>query len=873
MSIRAIFCASTAIAAIATASSAWAADWNTPVSFKIAPQALDNVLLAYSQQSGIQVVSASDDVLNKQSPGFRGVTKPAGALSALLKGTSLTFSRSGDSTVVIVPAATLRPVANVTVRQAPAAPLPPPEPTAEAGRLDEIVVTAQRRSESIQKVPISISVATGESLRQQNVSNLQDLSDRTPGLRITKGGAADQLNVRGTGSGFNPGFEQSVATFVDGIYHSRSRSARISFFDIERVEVLKGPQTTFFGANAIAGAINITTKTPVDVYEGNASALYSPSDGEYNVEAGVSAPIGEHLSLRLAGRVSGMSGYTTYDRLNREGPDLDDKQARIALRWTPTDRITINARYDIARMRDTGVLGVELLRCSPTSSPMGLCARSLGIGGRIDDQLDYHTGSAVPDRSNIDFDEAAVTAKLDFSAVTLVSTTGYLKQRADSLVDAAPYPVNSPIGLPTHLPTSTFDEFEQFSQELRLQSNGSGRLSYILGAYYEHSKLNTGAYLGYYFAPFGAFVAPEYSSTTPVAASLKLDQETDTWSAFGSISYEIVDRLILTGSLRYSSVQKDAYRIARMGTADLFASPGSFVPASPAAQRVLAAAVGTSIAPFPVASRTDEKLMPSANIRYEIGPDMMVYASYARGFKAGGFSASTNDVFRPELVDNYELGIKANWFSRRLTTNLTVFNADFSDLQETANIASASGALVSQVTNAAKSRTRGAEFSGSLRFGDFTLQSDLSYIDSHYMNYPNAPCTPLQTATGARCPRDLSGARRAYAPEWSGSVGANYRHGLHDDISMRVGGTVYFTSSFYRQSTISDLVLEDGYAKLDLRAAVGPDDQRWELAVIGKNVIDETTSAFGNYIPGAASSISAIADRPRSVAVQASVRW
>lgn len=180
---------------------------------------------------------------------------------------------------------------------------------------------------------------------------------------------------------------------------------------------------------------------------------------------------------------------------------------------------------------------------------------------------------------------------------------------------------------------------------------------------------------------------------------------------------------------------------------------------------------------------------------------------------------------------------------------------------------------MSIVTNAAESRSSGVEFSGSLRLGDFTLRSEVAYLDAHYVNYPNAPCTPLETATGATCPRDLSGRRRAFAPEWSGSVGADYRIGLDGGNSLRLGGTVYFTSAYYRQPTIGELVEQDGYAKLDLRAAIGPDDRKWELAVIGKNVTDKTTASFGNYLPGAPSSSVAVADRPRSVAIQASINW
>lgn len=858
-------------------------------SFNIPRQAVASAIVALGEQAGIQILAARGITAGKQANAIHGDMTVNQAISALLRGTDLTVHQTGPQTYAVVRqdrtsalsiGATASPVANRTygrsfepsygASEAPAVPSPAAQQNDAVG---DIVVTAQRRSERLQAVPLSVSVATGELLRSQNINTIQDLGDRIGGLKITKGGASDQLNIRGTGSGFNAGFEQSVATFVDGIYHSRSRSVRTAFFDVERVEVLKGPQTTFFGANAIAGAINITTKSPGKAFEGNAVALYAPTDGEYNLEAGVTVPVSDHLAIRVAGRISGMEGYTKAVRLNLRGPDLNQKQGRISLRWQPTDRLSINARYDIARLRDKQVLLEELVGCSPTTPPLGLCARALGIFGTVDDRLNYHSDSAVPDKSNIDFDEAAVTTKLDLNAVTLVSTTAYLKQSVVSLVDAAPYPGNSPIGLPTFFPINANEDYKQFSQEIRLQSNGDGPLTYMLGGYYEHGNLANNSYLGFYLRTFGAVAVPEYTATTPVASRLLLAQKSDTWSAFGSISYKLIDRLTLTGSLRYSNVRKRARRLAEMGTADQFAAPDSFVSASPTAQLKLAAATGNSLLPFPVDSRTDDRFMPSANVRYEVRPDIMIYASYARGFKAGGFSASTNDTFRPELVDNFELGMKASWLGRRLTTNLAVFQANFSDLQETANVDNGTGALVSVVTNAAKSRTRGVEFTGALRLGHLTLRSDVAYIDSYYVSYPNAPCTPLQTAPGTVCSRDISGATRAYAPKWSGSVGADYRMDLDDTYSIRFGATLNFTSGFYWQPTVSDLVRQNGYAKLDLRAAIGPDDGKWEIAVIGKNITDKLTAGFGTYAPGSPSTVIALPDRPRSVAVQASVKW
>jgi outer membrane receptor protein involved in Fe transport len=177
----------------------------------------------------------------------------------------------------------------------------------------EVVVTAQRREQRLQDVPVAVSVVSGESLERGNLRTLEDIGTRLPNVKITSGPLVDQINIRGVGSGQNAGFEQSGATFVDGIYRSRSRSTHAALFDVERVEVLKGPQTTFFGANAIAGAINITTRVPDNTFAANGSALYSPSDDEYNVEGGVTLPMSDTFSVRVAARLSGLNGYIDND--------------------------------------------------------------------------------------------------------------------------------------------------------------------------------------------------------------------------------------------------------------------------------------------------------------------------------------------------------------------------------------------------------------------------------------------------------------------------------------------------------------------------------------------------------------------------------
>jgi len=245
--------------------------------------------------------------------------------------------------------------------------------------------------------------------------------------------------------------------------------------------------------------------------------------------------------------------------------------------------------------------------------------------------------------------------------------------------------------------------------------------------------------------------------------------------------------------------------------------------------------------------------------------------SYSTGFKAGGFSGNTADTFDPETVKAYEAGFKAQFFNRKLTTNLAVFYGDYSNLQDSQSLIAPSGAVVPSVANVASSPAKGVEFSARVQAAKgLTLYADVAYLDSHYGHYEKPPCTPMNPGCSNT---SLDGAPTTFAPKWSGSTSANYRAPMGPNLELRLNGTVYFTSSYYQQSAISDLVKQDAYAKLDLRAALAIDDGKWEIALIGKNVTDKTTAGFRSYAPGSVGTAVALADRPRSIALQLNTKW
>jgi iron complex outermembrane receptor protein len=849
-----------------------ASPWSErPQRFDLHRTDLDSGLTAFANQAGVQLVVNVAGIRGLSAHSVVGMFTRTEALRRLIGNQDVTVVWTARDTLAVRINRAVEPQADIGPT-ATAVPMAPVDNSADG--TGDIVVTAQRREQRLQDVPISVSVASGSSVQKSNITTLEQLTARLPTVKISATPASDQLHIRGTGSGLNPGFEQSVATFVDGAYRGRARSSRAALFDVERVEVLKGPQTTFFGNNAIAGAFNITTRKPSKELGLNATALYSPSDGEYNLEAGVDLPLSPELRVRLSGRASGMDGYIRNTNLNEDGPHLRDMIGRVNIVWEPSPVITSTLRVDVIHNRDRGTYYAELLNCPADpvyGATRGLCAAYLAAsGGKVDDQLNYR--SASPDSFfRYDAEEIAFSNDIGLGDHILSLNTTYFHHKAENGSNLIPIPLPGLFGAPSLLPFYAPETLSQFTQEVRLTSPRGQDFEYMVGAYYLHGKLFSGNLVGYNFAPFGNLAGNGFPVNTPLDAITLMDQRENTVSVFGSATYHITPALRVSAGMRYSRVRKTASRSFEVGVSSGYPNFDGFIPAPPAAQPVAAAFVGNSILDYPVNRRVDDAFLPSMTVQYDVAPDAMVYASFSKGFKAGGFSGTTRDVFKPEKVDAYEVGLKSQFFNRALTVNVAAFLSNYKDLQEASQIVINNGAtVVSVVGNSASSRAQGVELGASLRVSDnLNLHGEMAYLDSHYVSYKNAPCTVLGNLT-PRCIQDLSGKKRPFAPKWSGSVGLTLTKPLQD-AQITIDPVLNF-SSRYHQQTFDPLFDQPGYAKIDLRFAVGKKDRGWELAVIGRNLTDEATAAFRNQIPTSPGTIIGIADRGRSVAIQFTIQ-
>ncbi|KKC25440.1 TonB-dependent receptor [Sphingomonas sp. SRS2] len=750
----------------------------------------------------------------------------------------------------------------------------------------EIVVTAQRREQALSDVPVSANVTMGSELARGSIKNMEDLSYRIPNFRIAQNPSSDTMAIRGVTSGANTGFEQSVATFVDGIYHARSKSSRLMLYDIERVEVLRGPQTTFFGNNAIAGAISVTTRKPGKEFEANAQAYYAPGPGEYTLDAGITLPATDDLSFRLAGRWSGMKGYIKNNYLGSKGPNLDDKYGRASVSWSPSDTVKITSRLDVGKMRDNENFNVELLGCPPNAifgAPRGACASYLAAKGPAADSKLNGESDAQLGFFNMNFVENATTAEIDLGGPSLIFTSGYYHHKYDQITDLVPVAATaSAVGTRFVLPVRYLERYTQISQEVRLQSATGEKLEYMVGAYYANANYSVDNYLGAYFVRLGAATGGALPATAPVVFFSRSKEKAETKSVFAAATLRLGDSLRINSGLRYSMIDKDVRRSTQAGSASAaieggLPGPGNFTPTTTAGQAAIIGALGFTPGDFARPARSDKKLMPTIGAQYDVGRDAMTYATYTKGFKAGGYTVGTvSSDFRPENVDAFEVGVKSAWFDKRLTVNVALFLSKYKDLQETVTLPGAGvGTGIPFVSNAAKSRSKGVELESTLRVtSGLRLIGNFAYLNARYSSYTNGVCTIQQVAQRpAPCIQDMSGKRRTFSPKYSGSFTADFTQPLSDTLIMRLQGTAFMSSSYFMQATADPLTSQKAFEKYDARVSIGSSDGRWDVAVIGKNLTNTRTAGYRFTVSTAPGATLAYPEQTRTIGLQLSTRF
>jgi iron complex outermembrane recepter protein len=750
---------------------------------------------------------------------------------------------------------------------------------ASAQLLEEVVVTAQKREQNLQDVPISIIAISGENLRAGGVSRLEDMSASVPNFSFAESvSGSDNIFMRGIGSGINYGFEQAVGQVIDGFFYGRSRFGRAAFLDVERVEILKGPQGALIGKNTSAGAINITTAKPTDEFEAWGTGTWEVEGAEgFNFEGAVSGPMTDNLKGRLALRYDGREGWVNNEFNGDDEQELNDYTLRTTLVWDVSETFDATLMYQRGEFNHDG-RSSQLSECGaplrnfdpdgPGPAPAGALFNGALVANGEDctanyshNVVNFRNGQPAIQQFDTEFNTANLT--LNWSVLsdhTLTSLTGYSDYNTldDLDADFTFAPIADVLAT---------EDYEQWSQELRLTSPIGDRFDYILGTFFQFTEHKVN-----FRRDFIALPPP----LTPSGNLISTDQDSDTYAVFGQFTWHINEEWNLTVSGRYTHEEKNAIQTQTPTT--LFTNSAvTLIPP-----------VGPSAAIHNITGkRKENNFSPTANLQWLPNDDTMLYASVARGFKGGGFDmqndgpqavAAGKYEFEDEDVTSYEVGAKLTLLGGSAQLNINWFRSEFDNLQ-VSTIDTAS--LTFNVGNAASAVTTGVEADFNWAITEqFRLNAAIAYLDSEYDSFPDAPCHVglilSGMCTGPGATTDLSNETLPYAPDVSATVSGEYIWPISSALELTTFVQVSYSDDVALILDLDPNAIQKSFAKVDARLTLSNPDHSWEVSLIGRNLNDELTRSFTNDALGGpfmAGSYFSMVDAPRSIALQGSFRF
>jgi len=737
---------------------------------------------------------------------------------------------------------------------------------ARAQTVDEIIVTAQKRSQSLQDVPIVVTAVSGQLLQDTGVRDIKDLTILTPGLLVTSttGENVTTARIRGVGTvGDNPGLESSVGVVVDGVYRPRNGVGFGDLGEMERIEVLKGPQGTLFGKNTSAGVINILTAQPTDTLQAQSEATVG-NYGAFGASQSISGPLGDTLAGRLYVGVRRREGF--YDVITRGANRSRESQTqnfytgRAQLLYSPTAELDFRLIGDYTKRDEDCCVSVGINN-NPTQAILAALA-----GGKAADSNPFnrvaYSDRATPQK--ITDKGVSLEANWDTGALGGATLTSISALRSwsslngiDADFSAADLAYRADDG-------SFFSKFRQFSQELRLAGK-TGDLNWLVGGFYAHEKLafNQSFFLGRHLEPYLGLALS--GGTNPALVSQlaarpfgtlivpgtgqvdTFDQKSKSFALFTNDSYTM-GGLELTVGLRYTVEDKDL-------TSHYFnTSQGAVCAATAARQAQIVAAlgvaaattyIGTICAPFndfafnnltTDQSRKEKEWSGTVKAAYRFNPLLLTYVSYARGYKAGGFNldrarfgvgrANPDTSFPGEFVDSYEAGVKSTLFDRSLLANLSAFHQKYEGFQ--LNTFTGISFVVDSIPKVV-SRGVDADIVWYTPVDGLSFQGGVTYAQTEYGKFtPGAGISPR-----------LPGARISFAPLWSASMSGTLEHPISDDLVFRSNVSMKYTSAYNTGSDLAPGKIQKELALFNARVGIGQTEGGWTVEAWAQNLTNE----------------------------------
>jgi outer membrane receptor protein involved in Fe transport len=747
--------------------------------------------------------------------------------------------------------------------------------------VEEIVVTAQKREQRLQDVPIVVTSVSGQLMRDAGVRDIRELTVLTPGLTVTSTSNETIVTarVRGVGTvGDNPGLESSVGVVIDGVYRPRNGVSFGDLGEVTRIEVLKGPQGTLFGKNTSAGVISVITAGPTTDLQAESEATVG-NFGQFGFTGSLSGPITDKVSGRIFAGGRARDGYQDINvGAGPRGQHDDNNQNFYTLRGQllvePTSDLSVRLIADYTERNEDCCVGTQLFVGQAANSRANFINAvrpgSLDTTSTPFDRQGYAnrpTDQRVEDRG--------LSAEVNWDInpeMRLTSITALREWRAETGQDSD-FTAADLVYRPNDGTNNV--AFKQFSQEIRLGGEAiDGRLNWLGGVFYAKEDLASRSVLKYgsdYYAYFAGRVlsgVPGLLGLTPAAifqagngSDDRYSQEAETWALFTNNSFKLTDALEATFGLRWTRDEK--------ALDTRYSTTGSACDQGEAAFGTLAGLVGAATATTVVGglclnsqnndfdalgaftqARTEEEFSGTAKLAYRFNPDVMTYASYSRGYKAGGFNldreqaifvtatgpnftADADTSFRGEFVDSYELGAKTSWFGRSLLLNTALFWQNYSDFQLNTFVGTA---FVVETLPEVRSRGVDMDFVYAPQIEGLTIQGGVTYAETEIQPFTAAD---LINPTRFNSLRRLPGARLSFAPLWSASLASTYEREVLGGLKLKANLSGKFTSKYNTGSDLHPSKEQEAMVLVNGRVGLSNAEETWTVEVWSSNLFDK----------------------------------
>ncbi len=713
---------------------------------------------------------------------------------------------------------------------------------AQEAVLEEITVTAERREQSLQEVPISVTAFSGDMVYEGGISSIEDVAIQTPNFKLTTFNITEpQLFLRGIGTTNDSiGADPAVAVFIDEVYIGRPSGASTDLYDLERIEVLRGPQGTLYGRNSAGGAVNIFTKKPQHEFEAKTGVTVGDY-GLINVRGYVNGSISDHVAGKLTANVRKRDGFAKNVTTGQDLEDDDTKSIRGQLLFSPSDTVEVLLGFDWTDI-DTSGNNRFLTNFDILPHPqewIDSAANANAVFGN-DPRKSSHDEMQVSQKELMGL-MARVDVDMDWATFTSISA--YREDESSWFQALVPVlsTLSGGFGL-FEVDDSADQEAEQISQEFRL-AGSSDRVDWVAGLYYfKEDADKTERFFTYWDAstPFGAALF-----ATPGDVSFIQSGETESFAAFGQFTWDMTDVLALTLGARYTNDEK------RLDNAAVSNLP--FVPG-----RVLGGYGVPLIAGPPYetsGSKSWDDVTIRASLDWDITDDHMVYVTYSEGFKSGAFNGTQSveavaaTPIQPETATNIEVGARTQWADGRARFNVTYFDLDYDDLQTW----SLNANLELVAANAA-AEIDGLETEFAFAFTEnFNVAGSFATMDAKFVEGSNA---------GNDMPR---------APDQTWSLSANLQVPLDSGAAFDMTATASYTDEYHFELDNDPRGLEGDVTVIDASARYTPGSERWDLVLWGKNLGDELYSV--HHIDGSLGGATRIYAPPRTYGATVNFYW